>query len=29
MIHPATLKNTPEILGFIAELDELKGLGGL
>jgi Fic family protein len=25
MIHPATLKITPEILGFIAELDEFKG----
>src|SRR5208282_4792617 len=25
MIQPATLKITPEILGFIAELDEFKG----
>jgi Fic family protein len=25
MIHPATLKITPEILGVIAELDEFKG----
>ncbi len=25
MIHPASLKITPEILGFIAELDEFKG----
>src|SRR5712692_11583610 len=25
MIHPASLKITPEILGLIAELDEFKG----
>src|SRR5450432_2858610 len=25
MIQPTTLKITPEILGFIAELDEFKG----
>src|SRR5580704_158497 len=25
MIQPASLKITPEILGFIAELDEFKG----
>ena len=25
MIQPGTLKITPEILGFIAELDEFKG----
>jgi hypothetical protein len=25
MIQPATLKITPEILGFISELDEFKG----
>src|ERR1035437_8586281 len=25
MIQPATLKITPEILGFVAELDEFKG----